>query len=92
MRIGRGELWAGRTLLIALAAVTLLPFISVFTTALHPSGTVPSGLSWPADPQWGNFVDAFRVANMSTLLASSLFIVLGCLFTEWIVRKSKGLV
>jgi raffinose/stachyose/melibiose transport system permease protein len=33
------------------------------------------GIEWPADPQWGNFVDAFNVANMGVLLASSLFIV-----------------
>ena len=56
-------------------AVTILPFLSIFTTALHPSGSVPIGLSWPADPQWGNFVEAFNVANMSALLFSSVFIV-----------------
>ena len=39
-------------------------------------GSAPPGLSWPADPQWGNFVEAFKVANMSALLASSVFIVL----------------
>ena len=56
-------------------AITILPFLSVFTTALHPSGTLPSGLDWPADPQWGNFVEAFNVSNMTALLASSVFIV-----------------
>ena len=60
MKIGRGELWAGRALLLALMAFTILPFISIFMTALHPSGTVPSGLEWPADPQWGNFVKRSR--------------------------------
>ena len=59
MRVARGELWAGRALLLALMAITILPFISIFTTALHPSGTVPSGLERPANPQWGNFVEAF---------------------------------
>jgi len=63
MRVGRGELYAGRALLIALIAVVVLPFISIFTTALHPSRTVPVGLEWPADPQWGNFIEAFNVAN-----------------------------
>ena len=75
MRVGRHELYAGRALLVALIAVVILPFISIFTTALHPSGAVPSGLSWPADPQWGNFIEAFEVANMSALLTSSVFIV-----------------
>ncbi|GAB4425076.1 MAG: carbohydrate ABC transporter permease [Anaerolineae bacterium] len=76
MRVGRSELWAGRALLLGLMAVTILPFISIFMTALHPSGTVPRGLEWPDDPQWGNFVEAFKVAEMPALLASSTFIVL----------------
>jgi raffinose/stachyose/melibiose transport system permease protein len=76
MRVGRGELYTGRALLLVLMAITILPFISIFMTALHPSGTVPSGLDWPVDPQWGNFVEAFKVANMTTLLASSTFIVI----------------
>jgi raffinose/stachyose/melibiose transport system permease protein len=53
-----------------------LPFISIFTTALYPSNTVPSGFCWPAEPQWVNFVEAFQVANMLVLLGSSSFIVL----------------
>ncbi len=76
MKVGRGELYAGRALLIGLMAITILPFISIFLTALHPSGTVPSGFELPADPQWGNFIEAFNVANMTALLASSTFIVL----------------
>jgi raffinose/stachyose/melibiose transport system permease protein len=76
MKIGRGELIAGRTLLLALMAFTILPFISIFLTALHPSGTVPGGLEWPTHPQWGNFVEAFKVANMTTLIVSSIRIVL----------------
>jgi len=75
MRVARRELFAGRALLLALVAVTILPFLSIFTTALYPSGSVPIGLSWPANPQWENFVEAFKVANMTALLASSLFIV-----------------
>ncbi|MFN8466781.1 MAG: carbohydrate ABC transporter permease [Caldilineaceae bacterium] len=76
MKVGRGELWAGRAFLVGLMVFTILPFISIFMTALHPSGSVPGGLEWPADPQWGNFVEAFNVANMSALLLSSTFIVL----------------
>lgn len=76
MKVARAELFAGRGLLIGLMIITILPFISIFATALHPSGTVPSGLEWPADPQWGNFVEAFNVANMTALLGSSTFIVM----------------
>ena len=76
MKVARAELLAGQGLLIGLMIITILPFVSIFTTALHPSGTVPSGLEWPADPQWVNFVEAFNVANMTALLGSSTFIVL----------------
>jgi len=75
MTLGRNEVWAGRTMLVALMAGTVLPFVSIFLTALAPSGSVPSGLDWPVDPQWQNFLEAFQVANMATLLASSTFIV-----------------
>ena len=90
MRVGRGELYAGRALLIALIAVVVLPFISIFTTALHPSRTVPVGLEWPADPQWGNFIEAFSVANMSTLLASSVFIVLAVVPVALVISTMAG--
>jgi raffinose/stachyose/melibiose transport system permease protein len=76
MKVDRGELLFGRLFLLTLMAFTLLPFISIFMTALHPSGTLPGGLEWPAEPQWGNFIEAFKVANMTKLLASSSFIVI----------------
>jgi raffinose/stachyose/melibiose transport system permease protein len=76
MRIGRSELFLGRAFLIVLMAFTILPFISIFLTALHPSNTIPNGFRWPDDPQWGNFVEAFKEAKMSSLLVSSSKIVL----------------
>ncbi len=90
MRVARTELWAGRVLLIALMAFTLLPFISIFTTALHPSGTVPSGLEWPVNPQWGNFIEAFNVADMPALLLSSAFIVLAVVPIALIISTMAG--
>jgi raffinose/stachyose/melibiose transport system permease protein len=90
MKIGQGELWAGRTLLLGLMLITILPLISIFTTALHPSGTVPNGLEWPADPQWGNFIEAFNVANMTTLLASSSFIVVAVVPIALIISTMAG--
>ncbi|HUX22107.1 MAG TPA: carbohydrate ABC transporter permease, partial [Spirochaetia bacterium] len=90
MKVGRGELITGRTLLIVLMALTILPFISIFTTALYPSGSVPSGLGWPAHPQWGNFVQAFKVANMTALLASSSFIVIAVVPISLIISTMAG--
>jgi raffinose/stachyose/melibiose transport system permease protein len=90
MKIGRGELFAGRTLLVTLMAFTILPFISIFMTALHPSGTVPGGLEWPAHPQWGNFVEAFKVANMTTLIVSSTRIVLSVVPVALVISTMAG--
>ena len=90
MRIARRELYAGRALLLTLMAITILPFLSVFTTALHPSGTLPNGLEWPADPQWGNFVEAFKVANMTALLASSVFIVVAVVPVSLVISTMAG--
>ena len=90
MRVARQELYAGRALLIAMSAITVLPFLSIFTTALHPSGAVPSGLSWPSEPQWGNFVEAFNVANMDALLTSSIFIVLAVVPISLVIATMAG--
>jgi raffinose/stachyose/melibiose transport system permease protein len=90
VKVARGELYAGRALLLALTTITILPFISVFTTALHPSGSLPNGLDWPAEPQWGNFVEAFKVANMTALLASSVFIVVAVVPVSLLISTMAG--
>lgn len=90
MRIGRLELWTGRIFLIGLVAFTILPFISIFVTALHPSHTMPSGLEWPKEPQWSNFIEAFKVANMIKLLASSSFIVLAVVPISLVISTMAG--
>jgi len=90
VKVARREAYPGRLLLLALMAFTVLPFISIFTAALHPSGTVPRGLSWPAEPQWGNFVEAFQVANMAALLTSSVFIVAAVVPVALVISTMAG--
>jgi raffinose/stachyose/melibiose transport system permease protein len=90
VRISRAEHYAGAALLLAMMAVTVLPFLSIFTTALHPSGTLPRGIDWPADPQWGNFVDAIQVANMGVLLRSSTFIVVAVVPVALVLATMAG--
>jgi len=68
------EKWIGRILLIVLMLVTVMPFVSLFVTALHEPGTYPRGLEWPETPRWDNFVTAFESANMWALLQSSFLI------------------
>jgi raffinose/stachyose/melibiose transport system permease protein len=67
----------GVALLAAAMLFAVVPLISMFSAALQPQGTVPQGLSWPSDPQWHNFIDAWNLANITTLLQSSTLIVLG---------------
>lgn len=90
MRVSRREVLVGRVLLVALMAVTIVPFVSLLVTALHPAGTYPEGISWPPDPQWGNFVNAFRAANMLTLLMSSVLIVLGVVPVSLVLGTMAG--
>jgi raffinose/stachyose/melibiose transport system permease protein len=90
VRVPRSELWFARGLLILLMTVTIVPFISLFTTALHPSGDIPLGIAWPADPQWGNFAKAFTQSKMGTLMVSSLTIVLGVVPIALIISTMAG--
>src|SRR5690606_32347935 len=88
--VSRRETWLGRVLLILLMAVTILPFISLFMTALHPPGTYPPGLSWPETPHWGNFLAAFQAAEMWALLRSSVLIELGVVPVSLLIATLAG--
>ena len=77
MIVTRRQTWSGTALLVVVMALTLIPFASLFTTALHQSGTYPSGLDWPSHAHWHNFIEAFHAANMGTIFKSSVLIVLG---------------
>jgi raffinose/stachyose/melibiose transport system permease protein len=64
-------------ILTALIVLTVLPLLSMITTALQQQGTSPSGLAFPAHPQWHNFVDAWNAADLLALLKSSVLVVVG---------------
>ena len=67
-----------RILIVAVLIVfTVLPLLSMITTALQKQGTLPSGLTFPVHPQWHNFIDAWNAADFLALLKSSLLIVVG---------------
>jgi len=67
----------GLILLLAAIVFSIFPLVSMLTAALQPQGTIPVGVSWPADPQWHNFVDAWKVADITPLLWSSIILVIG---------------
>ncbi len=90
MIVARREIITGRVLLLLLIAITVLPFISLLSAALQPSDSTPLGIQWPADPQWGNFVDAFNVAQMPALLWSSIVIVVGVVPVAVLISTMAG--
>ncbi len=75
MIVNRTELIVGRILLVVILLLTLLPFASMLAAALQSPDRIPNGFAWPTDPHWENFVTAFVVGNIATLMLSSLFIV-----------------
>ncbi|WP_134740917.1 carbohydrate ABC transporter permease [Nocardioides sp. 503] len=85
----RGPL-AGRLLLVVFMVLTVIPFVTLFSTALQPAGSIPTGVSWPSDPQWGNFADAWRLANLTPLIKSSLLIVLGVVPASLVLATLAG--
>jgi raffinose/stachyose/melibiose transport system permease protein len=88
--VARRNTLTGGALLVVLMAVTLMPFASLFTTALHQSGTYPQGLDWPSHPHWGNFIKAFHVANMGAIFKSSVLIVLAVVPVSVAVATMAG--
>ena len=90
MIVARREVFTGRLLLVALVAFTVVPFLSLLSAALAPSDSTPLGIQWPSDPQWGNFVDAFNVAQMPALLWSSILIVLGVVPAAVVISTMAG--
>lgn len=72
----RREAIVGRIVLIVVLIVTILPLISMLSAALQPADRNPTGLVWPTDPQWINFVTAFQAGHVLELMVSSLGIVL----------------
>ena len=77
MRTSKSTQIPGVALLLLAMAFSVFPLLSMLSTALQPQGSVPLGISWPSDPQWHNFVDAWNVADITTLAGSSLLLVLG---------------
>lgn len=90
MNYGRTERYAGRILVVAMMIFTVMPFVSIFLMAIQPSGSLPKGLSWPDSPQWSNFTEAARVANVRELMASSLLIVAGVVPISLVLATLAG--
>ena len=80
----------GLLLLLATMLFSIFPLVSMLSAALQPQGTVPSGISWPSDPQWHNFVDAWKVADVTPLLWSSILLVAGVVPAVALISTMAG--
>lgn len=90
MKSSKFELWLGRGILIFVMAITIIPFVTLFVTALHPPGSYPSGLTLPDEYHWGNFLLAFQSADMAAMLTSSLLIELGVVPIALLIATLAG--
>jgi raffinose/stachyose/melibiose transport system permease protein len=88
--VSRTEKWTSRLLLIILMAVTIMPFVSLFITALHQPGTFPGGVALPEVAHWSNFAEAFRASNMGVLIWSSVLIVIGVVPISLLISTLAG--
>lgn len=75
MIANRSEVIIGRVVLVVVLVATIIPLVNMLSAALQPADMNPTGLKWPTDPQWINFVTAFNTGNVWRLMGSSLFIV-----------------
>ena len=90
MSTTRREALVGQAVLVVFMLFTIMPLVSMLLTALQPAGTIPTGISWPTEPQWHNFVDAFNIANLAALLWSSILIVLGVVPVSLLIATMAG--
>ncbi|MCE7080407.1 carbohydrate ABC transporter permease [Streptomyces sp. ST2-7A] len=86
----RTERVLGRVLLILALVLTVIPLVNMISAALQPADVNPTGLAWPSDPQWGNFVRAFETGHVWELMGSSLFIVLGVVPVSLLIATLAG--
>ena len=76
--------------MVMLLLFTLMPFVTLLSAALQPVGDAPRGLTWPSNPQWGNFIEAYQAAEMTPLLVSSVFIVIGVVPFSLLIAALAG--
>lgn len=84
------EKWTGRALLAVVLVLTLIPLVNMASAALQPADVNPTGLTWPSNPQWGNFAEAFTTGHVWELMGSSALIVLGVVPISLLISSMAG--
>lgn len=90
MIVNRWEAVIGRIVLVVVLVLTLIPLVNMLSAALQPADTNPTGLTFPTNPQWINFVTAFNTGNVWRLMGSSLFIVLFVVPVSLVLATGAG--
>jgi raffinose/stachyose/melibiose transport system permease protein len=67
----------GIAIIVLSMLISIIPIISMISAALAPQGTFPKGIALPVNPNWHNFIDAWKEANILELAKSSSLIVVG---------------
>lgn len=70
------ERWSGLAILLLMAVLIVVPFLSIFLASMQPSGSAVTGLSWPEEWSWENYRQAWTVAGFSTLIGNSLLVAI----------------
>jgi raffinose/stachyose/melibiose transport system permease protein len=71
MKTSKTASFVGTAFLLVVAVSVIIPLLAVISAALQPTSTLVPKLTWPSNPQWGNFVEAFTTANFGSLMKSS---------------------
>ncbi len=71
------ERWCGQLILLVMAVLIVIPFLSIFLASMQPAGSAVTGLSWPETFSLENYQQAWTSAGFSTLLTNSLLVALG---------------
>lgn len=66
----------GAIMLALTIMFSVIPFISMLSAALQPSGSTPEGIQFTLHPHWENFITAWNIANITPLLVSSILLVI----------------
>ena len=66
------------------ATVVLIPLVSLFSVSIQPPTSTSTSLSWPTDPAWGNYVEAWTKGDfplpllmINSLLVASVVVPVG---------------
>nr|WSY48797.1 carbohydrate ABC transporter permease [Streptomyces sp. NBC_00886] len=90
MKSSRLETTTSYLILTAMGVVTVVPFVAIVLTALHPSGSPVSGLSLPDQWSWGNFSAAWTSAGFGRLMLSSLLVCVGVVPVALVLATIAG--